>query len=76
MSAPVKAAHGERQRQAEEAIRKFEKAKQLWGSGELAVELGMTQAQAHQLIQALAANGKLVRASRTVVVPEAFVLAA
>ncbi len=76
MSAPVKAAHGERQRQALEAIAKFEKAQQLWGSGELAKELDCSPAQAHQLIQALAAAEKLKRGTRTVVVHEAFVLAA
>lgn len=57
-------------------IKRFEKEKLLWGSGELAKELEMSQAQAHQLIQALAADGKLVRGTRTVVVPESFVLAA
>lgn len=76
MNAPVKAGHGERKKQAREAIEKFQDAQQLWGSKELATELGCSQSQAHQLIQSLFVDGVLVRGPRTVVVPDAFLIAA
>lgn len=72
----MSAARGERKKQALESIKKFEKAKQLWGSRELADDLGVSQAQAWQLIQSLFVDGVLVRADRTVVVPDSFVTAA
>lgn len=75
MSAPVKAARGERKKQALEIIKGFEKKKQIWGSTDLARELGCSQAQAWQLISTLARDGELVRGSRTVVIPEALVTA-
>lgn len=76
MSAPKKAAHGERKKQALGVIKEFERKKKLWGSKELAAALECSQAQAWQLMQSLTFTGELVRGSRTVVIPETLITAA
>ncbi len=76
MSGQAKAAHGERKRQALEVIKKFEKAKKLWGMREVADELGISKQQAWSLLQSLTFTGELTRGVRTVVVEDVLVLAA
>lgn len=74
-AAPVKAAHGERQRQALALIAKWEKAKTPWGAPELAAELGIAKQQAWSLMQSLSYSGRLVRGTRTVILTDTLVLA-
>lgn len=68
--------HGERKKQALEVIKEFERRKQLWGPKELSEKLGVSKQQAWALMQSLTFTGELVRGERTVVIPEALIIAA
>ena len=71
----AKAKAGQRQLEALRFIESAEKARRLWTVTELANELGVVQAQAGAIVNALVAKGRLVRAERTVVVEDALRLA-
>lgn len=76
MSAPkTKAGRGERQQQALEAIKGFERDRKPWGSADLAKALNCSQAQAGALISALALSGSLVRGNRVVELRDALITA-
>jgi len=70
----AKVAHGERRRQAIAAIREWERGAEPWDTKRLATALGISQAQAHNLVLAMYGAGELTRAARTVKLADAYVL--
>lgn len=62
----TKVESGERQRQAMEKIREFEREQRDWDIASLAEAIGISSQQCRTLLAALTVRGELVHGSRTV----------